>query len=491
MKKSGCQRLTAMGIAFVFLTLSACGQSGTAGSSASAIKTDDTKTVNTSSESTTASSGSKTASSGIKKYAGTTLHMIAEQSSPTEAMEAQLDKFYDLTGIKLELEKAPYDDVVQKETLAFEGKTGAYDIVAAPYEFLGNLVENKYIQPIEPFMQDSSLAVIPEFKTDDIIKNLWNASSNWKDKLYGIPANSCSMFMAYRKDYFENEEEKKKFKEKYGYDLAVPTNWDQYRDMAEFFTRKAGDTLAGTTLQSDCYGVSMSGKRHTATTCEWLNYLWSFGGDIFDEKGNVSINSSKAVDSLQYYVDLTKFAPPGVTSKTWDEQVTEMQQGIAAMAIMFNDGTPAVEDPSASAVVGKMGYAAIPVKEKKASFYGGWGYYIPTDSKNAEAAWVFLEWFNTPEVQRGIAAKGCLPNLSSLYSDPELSKIPYWKASMDAYEICSKKPRIPEWNNMSNSMQLQLSNAITGENTPKEALDNLANDYTNNVLAGKLPVTYQ
>ena len=429
---------------------------------------------------------------GAKQFEGTTIYMIAEQSTPTEAMENQLDAFYELTGITVDLEKAPYEDVVQKEVLAFEGKTGAYDIIAAPCEHLGKLVENGYVQTIDGFLEDESLAVIDGFDKDDLVKNLWDASSNWKDSYYGVPANSCSMFMAYRKDLFENPDEQAAFKEKYGYDLAPATEWDKYRDIAEFFTRKAGDTLAGEVLENDFYGVSMSGKKHPATTCEFLNYLWSFGGDIFDENGEVAINSDAAVEALEYYVDLTQFAPPGVTSKTWDEQVTEMQQGIAAMAIMFNDGMPSLEDPSASAVIGKMGYAPVPVKARPASFYGGWGYYIPADSSKAEAAWLFIEWFCTPEVQRGIMDMSCLPNISSLYQDEEVkASIPFMEESLNSFEICVAKPRIPEWGNIDSSMQLQLSNAIAKEKSPKEAMDAIAADLTDNILKDSLPLTYK
>ena len=110
---------------------------------------------------------------GAKKFEGTTLYMIAEQQTPTESLKKQLGDFEELTGIKVELEMAPFDDVVQKETLAFESKSGAYDIVAAPYQFLGNLVENEYIQPLEPFMEDESLAVIDDYDSSDIIEGMW------------------------------------------------------------------------------------------------------------------------------------------------------------------------------------------------------------------------------------------------------------------------------------------------------------------------------
>ena len=427
---------------------------------------------------------------GVRRFEGVTLNMIAEQQTPTIALQKQLPKFESLTGIKVNLEMAPLDNVVQKETLALQSGSGAYDIIAIPYQFLGNMVVNNYVQPLEPLMNDKSLRVIPDFKEEDIIKGMWDASGKWKDKIYGIPANSCIMFFAYRKDLFDNAEEQAAFKAKYGYDLKVPTDWKTYRDIAEFFTRKAGQTLAGEKLTKDFYGVSMSGKRHDATTCEWLNYAWSFGGGIFDENGNIIIGNEKNVAALEYYNDLKQYAPPGVTNKTWDEQTTEMQQGIAAMAIMFNDCAPALEDPEQSSVAGKMGYGAIPVGEKEAAHYGAWSYLIPTKSKQPEAAWVFLQWFNTPEIQKNIALEGGFPNLYSVYNDPELNKLPYWKASMDAYEISSTRPRIPEWNQMNEVLMLKISDVLAGNSKPEDALASAQEEFEK-ILSGKLPVSYQ
>jgi ABC-type sugar transport system, periplasmic component len=429
-------------------------------------------------------------SKGVRAFEGTTINMIAEQQTPTVALSKQLDKFEELTGIKVNLEMAPFDNVVQKITLAMQSGSDDYDVIAVPYQFLGNLAVNKFIQPLEPLMDNKDLAVIPNYNPDDIIKGMWDASGKWEDTVYGVPANSCIMFFAYRKDLFENADEQAAFKAKYGYDLKVPTDWKTYHDIAEFFTRKSGEKLAGQTLTQNFYGVSMSGKRHDATTCEWLNYAWSFGGGIFDDQGNIAINSEKNVKALEYYNDLKKYAPPGVTEKTWDEQTTEMQQGIAAMAVIFNDCTPALENPDESKVVGKMGYGAIPVGEKPAAHYGAWSYFIPTKAANPEAAWLFLQWFNTPEVQKNIALDGAFPNLYSVYDDPDLNKLPYWKASMAAYEISSTRPRIPEWNEMNEELMLDISKVMSDQASPKDALDTCAKKYED-ILKDKLPVTYQ
>jgi len=427
---------------------------------------------------------------GIRKYQGTVLHMISEQQTPTEALEKQLGAFKAETGIEVIMEMGPFDNVVQKITLAMQSGSDEYDIIATPYQFLGNLVVNKYIQPLEPLMNNRELSIIPEYNEADLIKGMWDASGKWKDQIYGVSANSCIMHFAYRKDLFDNVREQEAFKAQYGYDLKVPLDWNTYRDIAEFFTRKAGATLAGERLTHDFFGVSMSGKRHDATTCEWLNYAWSFGGGIFDDRGNIIIGNAKNVAALEYYNNLKKFASPGVPNNTWDEQTTEMQQGIAAMAIIFNDCLPALEDPDESKVVGKMGYGAVPIGEKPAAHYGAWSYFIPTKSKNPEAAWVFLQWFNTPKIQKALALDGAFPNLISTYTDPDLNDLPYWEATMEAYKISTTRPRIPEWNSMNEELMLQISNVIAGQSTPAAALAAAQREYER-LLAGQLPVTYQ
>jgi multiple sugar transport system substrate-binding protein len=429
--------------------------------------------------------------SPVKQFDGTTIYLIMEQSAPTEALEKLFPQFEELTGIEIVLEKAPYDDVVQKETLAFVSQRGAYDLIAAPYEFLGNMVTNNYIQSIEPFLENEALHVIPSFNKDDLIPGLWNACGEWEGNLYGTPSNLCVMFYGFRKDLMGNTAEKAAFESKYGYPLAEPTNWKEYRDIAEFFTRKKGDMLAGEVLENNFYGVSMSGKRHPATVFEWMNYMWSFGGGFFDDDGELIINSKENIDALEYYVNLTEFAPPGVSSKTWDEQTTELQQGIVAQAVFFNDCAPSVEDPDSSLMVGKMGYGAIPAEKAEVAHFGGWGFYIPTDAKNPEASWVFLQWFLSKEIQKTLAEQGFFPGLASVYDDAELeSTIPYWSASKAAFEICSQRPRIPEWNSMSEVMQLEISKAISGEITASEAIKNLEIEF-NDILKNSLPVTYQ
>jgi multiple sugar transport system substrate-binding protein len=425
-----------------------------------------------------------------KPYAGVTLRVIAEQQNPTLAMEKQIPAFEKLTGINVELEMGPMDNVVGKEMLALESKSGAYDIISIPYQFLGQLVVNDYIQPIDPLFAREDLK-LDGFDRNDLIEGMVSASGEWKGVNYGIPSNTCIMVMFYREDLFADAGEQAAFKAKYGYELAPPENWDQYRDCAEFFTRKAGQKLAGKTLKNDFYGTSIAGKRHDAMTCEWLNYAWSFGGGVFDESGKLIISNRENIAALDYFVDMVEYSPPGVSNNTWDELTTQMQQGILAMQIQWNDCAPSIEDPESSKVAGIVGYKTIPVRVNPVAHYGAWTYFIPKDAPNPEAAWLFLQWVNTTEVQKRIALEGGFPTLASVFNDPELlEQLPYWQASLDAYEISSKRPRIPEWNEMNNAMMLELSNVIAGSKSSARALSDLQKTYEE-LLAGKLPVDYR
>ena len=310
-----------------------------------------------------AAGGGSPAASGAAAWSraseGTSLSMIAEATLNSQVLESLLPDFTAKTGIDVQLEQAPYDSVVQKLTLNATTKQGAYDIVSLPYEFLGAFAEKGWITPIDDRLADKG-SYGPGFDPSAIIPALWKASSVWRDKTYGMPSNSAVMMMFYRKDLFENAAEQAAFKAKYGYDLAVPSTWKQYRDAAEFFTRKAGSQLAGANLSKDFAGVAMTGKRHVATVLEWLDYGWTYGGGILDPQGNLIIDSQPSVDSLGYMAGLRPFAQPGYTNATWDETTATLQQGGAALSITWGDTAGAMEATDQSAVVGKMGYASIP-----------------------------------------------------------------------------------------------------------------------------------
>jgi ABC-type glycerol-3-phosphate transport system substrate-binding protein len=284
-------------------------------------------------------------------YKGATIRTIGESLPPLEAMEKLKHKFEERTGIKVVIEQYEHSEAVNKVMLDLNSRRGRYDFILQPHRELGRFVANGHLAPIEQFMNDPKLRD-PDFKPEEVLyQGLWKEISWYEGKAYGFPFTALTMYLWYRADLLEDPEEQAGFKAKYGYDMQVPATWDQYRDLAEWFTRP----------DQGFYGTAIQGKRHEALWYEWLNFLYSFGGDMMDAKsgsecGPIIVNSPEAVASLDYYKGLVKYSPSDTLNYFWDDVMVAMQQGKAFEMIMWNDATYAVEDPSQSTVSGKMGF---------------------------------------------------------------------------------------------------------------------------------------
>jgi multiple sugar transport system substrate-binding protein len=427
-------------------------------------------------------------------HAGTTLNVIAEATANSGIIQDQLPDFEKKTGIKVKLEQAPYDSLVQKAVLDFTTKKGAYDVLSIPYEYLGSFAENKYLREMDDFVATPPAGVGDGYASSDIVPGLWEASSKWKDHWYGAPSNSAVMMMLYRKDLLESKAEQDAFQAKYGYALAPAKTWAQYRDIAEFFTRDKGDQVDGKASSEPLFGAAMAGKRHVSTVLEWMNYSWTYGGDLFDSSGKPALNSPANVAALEYEKELTDFAPPGYTSATWDEITASLQQGSVAQSITWGDTAGAMEDQASSKVKGKVGYASIPTAKEgdtPEAHLGSWTYVVSANARNAEASELFVAWALSKPVQLKLAKQGGLPALTSAFEDATLkSELPYWEQELISLNEAKSRPRIPQWSGIADVLSLQLSRALSGQASPQAALDD-GQDKLEQLMDGALPVTYQ
>ena len=361
-------------------------------------------------------------------------------------------------------------------TLDASTSQGQYDVVSLPYEFLGAFAENDWLSPIDDRLADAR-SFAPGFDPAAIIPSLETASAVWAGQTYGVPSNSAVMMMFYRKDLFEDPTEQAAFKD------AVRLRPGRARrpgsstaTRPSSSTRDAGETLAGQTLADDFAGVAMTGKRHVATVLEWMDYGWTFGGGILDDAGDLVIDSPESVAALEYMVGLTEFAQPGYTNATWDETTAALQQGLAAQSITWGDTAGAMENRGA---VG--GRRQDGLRQHPGARRGRHAHRAPRqlDLRHArpstdapDAAWLFIQWALSDDIQTELARRGGLPALTS-----RRSRIPSWsrRCRTGAQELTSlseakSRPRIPEWGAMSDVLQEHISNAISGQTTPADAL---------------------
>ena len=90
---------------------------------------------------------------------------------------------------------------------------------------------------------------------------------------------------------------------------AGPQTWDELYDLAKAVSEN-----------TDAAGIGLAGKDFDNTMHQFLNYLYSNGGQVLDtETGEVLLNSPEAVEALEFYGRLVEVAQEGPTAWERDE----------------------------------------------------------------------------------------------------------------------------------------------------------------------------
>ncbi len=211
-------------------------------------------------------------------------------------------------------------------------KGAVYDIVVMRHRLLGELIRKNQVQPIDSMLTDPSLQDAGFQPQQQLFPNWWRELSSYGDKTYGFPYTGLTAYLCYRKDLLNDSKNKREFKARYHHELAVPTTWKEYMQLAEFFNRP----------REHFYGTYISGKQGLALWYEWLNFVYSFGGNILDTQhgwdyGEIVINSPQNVAATEQYIKLIPFSPPDTLSFGWGQAQSMLQQGHAFMGLLWSD----------------------------------------------------------------------------------------------------------------------------------------------------------
>lgn len=410
-----------------------------------------------------------------------TLRVIGEDYSPMQGLAKVTPRFTEETGIEVEITRFDAETLRNRYLSEFQAGASTYDVVMGAFYDLGLIAVNDWALDFDQVLADPKLRD-PKLDMEDFSPAILDLTSRYQGHLIGLPCSAQSMFLWYRKDLFQSSEEQGQFKVQYGYDLPQPTaeasmTFDQYRDVAAFFTRDAGAKAAGAVLDKPLYGTTLQLKNSRALWFEFQNYLYGLGGAWFNDDGaHAEADSPTSIDALRYYIGLKPFAPPGAVNYTWDEALTLFQSGQAAMGIMWSDSISAVEDPQTSLVAGKIGFAANPVRgpgATPASAFGGWGFFVNAKSENPGAAARFVQWANRPDIQLAWARAGGIPATLSTYRDPTYAELPgsaAHAASLHHLVTWSTAPYTPRLIDVG---QNQLARTTAGELEPARTMEEI------------------
>lgn len=222
------------------------------------------------------------------------------------------------------------------------------------------------------------------------------------------------------------------------------------------------------------YGYVYAGDHAGAYMFTFLPYVWNNGGEFLSDNGqSCELDSENAREALQLFYDLTntyQVTPPGSVFYSWTEAQDAFLLGKASQIVL---GSSAVYNIVNGA--GDMNWGAClipkgPSGTEYASFSGGDSIGITSQCQNVDAAWAFIEYALTDDIQIDVFAKGgLLPARNSQFDNEYFDSTPQYQVLKEALTV-GHTPISLRYDEMYDPILTQMQNCLTGKIKPEEAL---------------------
>lgn len=441
------------------------------------------------------------ASIAKKDYSGKTLKIITDappvMGEPTNLHAKQ---FADLTGAKVDVVYAPFGDLWQRIMVPFQTGVAAYDVMFYGSLWIGDF--SNYLAPVpEKYLSSPGMQeVTPTYRE----------VATWGDQMLQYPVDGDRNYLKYRSDIFNDPAMQQKFKDATGHDLGVPKTWEQYNEIAKFFSRWdwAGDGKthygsAEITKSDDLMWSAIIDR--VAAYAKNPNVTSGFFFDLNTMKPQV--NNPGWVKGVQMYVDAKQAWPPGGDNFGLGDEIFSFGGGQTLMSYTWDDAFIQAQEPG-NAIRNKVMAAPIPGSNDVWNYqtqqwdhfdtpnnpqYVTWGWTaaVAKASKQQEMAFDYLCFFSNhanhsldlrigrfgdnPYKQWDFDASfweqhdGWTPQVAEAYVNT-LDFID--KTNNQVWDL-----RVPGVNAFMSSLDKGVAQAIAGQKTVQQALDDVASEW--------------
>jgi multiple sugar transport system substrate-binding protein len=446
-------------------------------------------------------------------FPGQKVTVIATKSSISVSLLEVKEEFEQATGAELEIVRLPgvehYPTIISDMT----NRAGKYDASLAGSWWVGDMVAGGHLLSYDKLYDDPRF---PKWSIDDVLPGPRSLLSHGGKK-YMVAYDHDGQVMYYRRDLLNDARHRAAFRQKYGYALAVPQTWAQFRDAVEYFN---GQDLNGDGTPD--HGIVMALQPGSQGMFNFMTLSASFViGPTnarlywFDPQTmEPLVKSPGHVRALELFVELVKFGPREMLGwnhgRGWDHFLA----GRAAFALTWGDLGALAQQPG-SLVKGKTGAAQVPgtheyydiaqarwIKTDTINRVGNttgasWAGVISSYSKAPEATYFLLALLASKEKSQVYAARGwdgTDPGRKFHFLPPEGSGTlqPYLSAGWDEADVrdylsafqrtFSDKQqfpylRIPGAYSYWLALDLHLVQAASGQLSPAAALEATAVDF--------------
>lgn len=380
------------------------------------------------------------------------------------ALQRQMDSFVESvdTDVSFEREHRSLPEIHEELIETGAIADGTYDLFLCLSDWLPMLANAGYLTPLDDHLMTDS----PDGWPTGWAKSL-RGLMEYDETAYGVPYHDGPEIFHYREDLFENVDEQRAFRNAYGRPLTVPRTWDEFLEVAKFFTRPEDD-LWGTVVAAKPDGHN--------DVYDFLIHLWSRGGTLLDEDGAPAFDSSEGRAALSYYHDLIhehEVVPPESVEMESVETGQFYADGGAAM--MWNwSGFGAMAEAPDSAVFGRTNYGLIPRADspqgEHTSLTVCYGLTVPRGSEHADLAYEFIRHAASPANDKITTVEGASGTRFSTWRDPDILRENTFYSMLEEINTgpVNTLPRIPAYTELNEILNEMVEQAVVERSSSVE-----------------------
>nr|WP_297348460.1 ABC transporter substrate-binding protein [uncultured Glaciecola sp.] len=448
-----------------------------------------------------------------KQFKGMSIN-VASETIATHSYESKVlaKAFTEITGIQITHDLIQEGVVVEKLQTQMQSGRNIYDAYINDSDLIGTHFRyGKAVAISDMIANEAKDFTLPTLDLEDFIGLDFTTGPD--GKIYQLPDQQFANLYWFRADWFEREDLKAQFKERYGYELGVPVNWSAYEDIADFFTNQV-KTIDGERV----YGHMDYGKKDPSLGWRFTDAWFSMAGAgdkglpnglPVDEWGirvdgcrpvgsSVSrggaTNGPAAVYATTKYVQWLKdYAPPQAQGMTFSEAGPVPAQGNVAQQIFWYTAFTAGMTDKGLPVVGEDGLPKWRMAPSPKGPYweegmklgyqdtGAWTFLKSTPEKRRLAAWLYAQFTVSKTVSLKKTLVGLTPIRESDINSQAMTDVaPQLGGLVEFYRSPARKQWTPTGTNVPDYPKLAqlwwqyIAEAASGEKSPQEALDGLA-----------------
>lgn len=352
-------------------------------------------------------------------------------------MQKIIDEYNEKNDIEVSMQVVPGDQYYEKLRTAVQSNSGP-DLAIVHADQIPSLVHAETVHDIDSYIQAQNI------QESDYIESAWHAGM-YKGKRYGLALDVHPLVLYYNKDLVSQE------------NLSIPKTYSELIENGKKATKNGVYGFATPTVWP--------------TNLIYRTAMLQNGEDVISADGMTSnVATQTSLDVIQKLEDLSKKEKIAPEKLQRDGHIDLFKQGKAAFVIdglWMSQGFDEV----------KLNYGVAPMGnlfgDKKAAVWANSHQIVFTkkndDEQKEQAKHNFVDFLSNNSLEW--AKAGQIPANKKILESADFKAMPNQVAAAEQMSYAVLAPQMDTWLDIWTSVEPNLSSALLGEKTPKEAME--------------------